>query len=431
MLEPRVTPLAREPIASDSFNSDTSTRLTTVPSAPAPPLGFRSHVKNISQQSSVFLAGTVFTTLAAYFFKVYLARVLGAEALGIYALGMTVVGMAGVVAGAGLPQAATRFVAAYSATGDSRRLGRFLWSALTLLLSANLVVGILVLLLRSWIAQRLYHTPALASYMRYFVIIMVSGAVTAFLGQALAGFKDVTRRTIITSFVGQSLTMACTIALLSLGFGFRGYLIAQIVSAFIVLVLLGRAAWQLTPRPARVPSIGRPILEREIVSFSMALFAVQGLEFSLGQTDRVILGIYLNAREVGIYSIAAALVAFVTLVLQSANQIFSPTIAELHARGEIQLLARLFRSLVKWTLGLTIPLAAVMILFAPSIMGMFGPELRRRICGLPTAYVRKSTETVASSVCHGGYADCPQSALDPVLWIARCRCGWRYDRRGY
>jgi O-antigen/teichoic acid export membrane protein len=106
----------------------------------------------------------------------------------------------------------------------------------------------------------------------------------------------------------------------------------------------------------------------------MALFAVQVLEFCLGQTDRVILGIYLNAREVGIYSIAAALVAFVTLALQSANQIFSPTIAELHARGELQLLARLFRSLVKWTLGLTIPLAAMMILFAPSIMGMFGPE---------------------------------------------------------
>jgi Na+-driven multidrug efflux pump len=157
---------------------------------------------------------------------------------------MTVVGLASVVAAAGLPQAATRFVALIVATGDSRRLGRFLRSALTLLLSANLLVGILVLLLKSWIAQRLYHTPALASYMRYFVIIMVSGALTAFLGQALAGYKDVTRRTITTSFVGQSLTMACTIALLTLGFGFRGYLIAQIVSALIVLVLLGRAAWQ-------------------------------------------------------------------------------------------------------------------------------------------------------------------------------------------
>ena len=322
----------------------------------------------------MFLIGTVFTTLAGYFFKIYLARVLGAEALGIYALGMTVVGLAGVVAAAGLPQAATRFVAAYSATGEFRRLGRFLWSGIAVLLIANLLVGMVVLLLKSWVAQRLYHTPALSSYLHFFVIIMVSGALTSFLGQALAGYKDVTRRTIITSFVGQSVTMAVTIALLTLGFGFKGYLIAQIVSAFAVLFLLGRATWKLTPQSARQPAIGLPLLEREIVSFSMVLFGVQGLEFCLGQTDKVVLGIYLNAREVGIYSIALALVGIVPLALQSVNQIFSPTIAELHARGELELLARLFRSLVKWTLGLTLPVAAVMIIFAPSIMGMFGPD---------------------------------------------------------
>ena len=60
--------------------------MTTPPIATAPPSDFRRHVRNISQQSSVFLIGTLFTTAAGYFFKVYLARVLGAEALGIYAL---------------------------------------------------------------------------------------------------------------------------------------------------------------------------------------------------------------------------------------------------------------------------------------------------------------------------------------------------------
>jgi O-antigen/teichoic acid export membrane protein len=322
----------------------------------------------------VFLLGTVFTTVAGYFFKIYLARSLGAEALGVYALGMTVVGLAGVVAAAGLPQAASRFVAVYSATGESRKLGRFLWSALTVLLAANLLVGILVLLLQSWIAQRLYHTPALASYLRFFVVIMVSGALTAFLGQALAGYKDVARRTIITSFIGQSLTMAFTIALLTLGFGFKGYLIAQIVSALVVLVLMGRAVWQLTPQPARAPSVGRPLLEREIVSFSMVLFAVQGLEFLTTQSDKVMLGIFLNAREVGIYSIATALVAFVSIFLQSTNQIFAPTIAELHASRQNELLLSLYQTLTKWVLGFTMPLAFVIMIFARPLMEIFGRE---------------------------------------------------------
>src|SRR6266851_6352423 len=83
---------------------------------------FRQHMGRISRQSTMFFAGTMFTTAAAYFFKVYLARVLGAEALGIYALGITVVGLAGVLTAGGLPQAANRFVAVYSATSQPVKL---------------------------------------------------------------------------------------------------------------------------------------------------------------------------------------------------------------------------------------------------------------------------------------------------------------------
>ena len=348
--------------------------MTTPPIATTPPSGFGRHIKNISHQSSVFLLGTLFSTAAGYFFKIYLARVLGAEALGIYALGMTVVSLAGIVAAVGLPQTASRFVAVYSATGESRRLGRFLWSAVAVLVVSNLLVGILLLVVKPWIARRLYHTPALATCMHFFVLIMLTGALTSFLGQALAGFKDVARRTVITSFIGQTLTMAVAIVLISAGFGLKGYLAAQVASAFAVVFLLGRTVWKLTPQGARLPSLGRPILEPEVISFSMVLFAVQGLEFFTSQSDKVLLGIYLNAREVGIYSIATALIAFVPLALQSVNQIFSPTIADLHTRGDIKLLAQLFRSLVKWTLGLTLPLAVVIILFARRIMGMFGAD---------------------------------------------------------
>ena len=66
------------------------------------------------------------------------------------------------------------------------------------------------------------------------------------------------------------------------------------------------------------------------------------------------------------------LVAFVPVALQSVNQIFSPTIADLHARGEHALLGRLFQTLAKWVFGLTLPLAFVMIIFSKPLMRLFG-----------------------------------------------------------
>jgi len=335
---------------------------------------FRQQMGHISRQSSVFFVGTIFTAAAGYLFKVYLARVLGAEALGIYALGMTIVAFLGVFNALGLPQSAVRFVAAYCATGKMELLRGFLGRGFLVLLASNLLLGSAVLVVGPWIAVHLYHTPALSPYLRLFALIMILGALTTFLAQVLTGYKDVARRTVITSFIGNPATIIFTLSLVSLGFSLWGYIFAQVCSALVVLGLLLVAVWKLTPQAARSFSAGLPLLEREVISFSAVAFGVCFLEFLIAQADRVLIGFYLDAREVGIYAVAGALVTFVPIILQSVNQIFSPTIADLHARQQHELLGRIFQTLTKWILGLTIPLAAVMMLFAAPLMRIFGHD---------------------------------------------------------
>jgi O-antigen/teichoic acid export membrane protein len=335
---------------------------------------FRLHIGRISRQSLVFFAGTIFTAGAGYLFKVYLARVLGAEALGIYALGMTIIGLLGVINGLGLPQAAVRFVSAYTATGRFDLLRGFLARGAGLLLASNLFVVGAVLLAGPWIAVRFYHTPELKAYLGLFALIVFFGAVTTFLGQVLAGYKDVTRRTVIINFVGIPVTMILAVAAISRGLGLWGYISAQVGGAMVVCILLGVSVWRLTPRAARSTFARLPPLEIQVVSFSGAALGVGFLEFAIGQTDKVLIGFYLSARALGIYAVAAAMVAFVPIVLQSVNQIFSPTIADLYARGQIQLLERIFQTLTKWILASTIPLAVAMIVFASSLMGIFGRD---------------------------------------------------------
>lgn len=375
---------------------------STDPGSPAskPPADFLEHVHSISRQSSVFLLGTLFTVAAGYMFKIYLARTLGAEALGIYTLGMTAGGLVSIVGAAGVPQTASRFVAIYASAGQTRKLSRFLWFGALTLLVTNGLVGCLMVAGRRWIAYRLYHTPVLAGYMHFFAAIMVLGALTTFLGHALAGYKDVARRTVITNFIGTPATMVVSVALLTMGLGLWGYLAAQVISAVLVLGLLARAVWRLTPKTASQPqpamdAAGSPFFEKEVVSFAAVLLGMQALEFLSGQSDRIMLGIYLNAREVGIYSVAASMVAFVGLFLQSINQIFAPTIAELFSKGEHDLLLRLYQTLTKWSLGLTIPLALGIMIFAKPLMGIFGPDFRE---GWPVLAVATVGQLVSCGV---------------------------------
>jgi O-antigen/teichoic acid export membrane protein len=333
---------------------------------------FHRRMASISRQSAVYFGGTILTTAAGFFFKIFLARTLGAEALGIYALGMTIVGLLGLFNALGLPTAATRFVAAYCARGEFSRLGTFLRGSLSLLAVCNVLLGLLLLVFGPWVAIHFYHLPALSSYLWAFGLIMFFGVLNTFLGQVMAGYHDVARRTVITHFLGSPVNILFAVILISIGFRLYGYLAAQVGSAFLVFVLLLWSVWKMTPGEVWTLGSIAPV-EREVVTFSAAAFGTAGLEFILAQGDKILLGRYLDVRQVGIYAVAMAVVGFVPIALQSVNQIFSPTISELHATGNHSMLQLLYATLTKWVLVLTIPLALTMIVFARPLMEMFGP----------------------------------------------------------
>src|SRR5208282_535864 len=335
---------------------------------------FQTQMGQISRHSAVFFVGTIFRIGAGYLFKVYLARTLGPEPLGIYALGMTIVGFLGVFNGLGLPQAAVRFVAHYTASGKTEQLRQFLVSATGLILAANVALGLTVLGVGPWVAAHFYHTPALTPYLKFFALIMMLGALSTFFAKVLQGYKEVSRLTVITDFVGTPLTILASGVLITWGAGLRGYVVAQVISAAAVLALLLRLVWKLTPPAARPlqSKVWRP--ESQVLSFSATVLGIGLLDFLAGQSDRILIGFYMNARNLGIYAVASAVVAYIPIALQSVNQIFSSTIADLHTRGERQLLGRLYQTLTRWVLAFTLPLAVVIMVFARPLMRIFGAD---------------------------------------------------------
>ena len=337
---------------------------------------FHRNLGDITRQSAVYFLGTIFTLATGYFVKIYVARVLGAKLLGIYALGITVVSFMQLFAGLGLPRTAARYVAVYSATGQMPKLRAFLSKSLAVLFILNLGFAVGMLWSGKWIALHFYRIPELARYMPLFAVIMFLGSLSSFYIQVMAGFKGVARRILITNFVGSPVVMIFTVILLSLGLRLWGYLAAHVVSAALIVVMLAVAAWRRTPAAARFSREPLPPLDREVISFSAASFGMNAITFLSGQADKILLGLYLSARPVGIYVLALTLASFVPILLQSVNQIFGPIVADLHAKNSRETLGRLFQTLTKWILGLTLPLAQVVIIFAPQLMRLMGSEFQ-------------------------------------------------------
>lgn len=335
---------------------------------------FRSNMGQISRQSLIFFLGTLFTMAASYCVKIYVARVLGAELLGVYALGLTLVGLTQLVGMLGLHSTAGRYVAVYKATGKFDELRGFLTRSVATVSVLNLGFSVGLLFCGAWLAQHLYHSAQLSRYIPYFAVLAFVGALNIFYAQVLAGYKDVGKRTVITNFIGTSLTIALTVSLLMLGTGMRGYLWAQIISAVIVVLLLIAVAHKLTPKLARFSWRPLPAFDPEIKAFAAAAFGMNVLDFLAAQADKIMLGFFLNPRLVGIYVVASTVSAFIPIILQSVNQIFAPVIADLHAKGRTEVLEKLFQTLTKWVIALSFPLACVLTIFSLPVMRIFGPD---------------------------------------------------------
>jgi O-antigen/teichoic acid export membrane protein len=335
---------------------------------------FRQHMGKVTSHSAVFFLGTIFNALAAYGFKIYLAHTLGARLLGIYALGMTIVGITSIFNTLGISQASVRFVSSYTATQRYDLLRAFLARGISLLLLCNGILAIAMLLVGPRIAVHFYHTPELAGYISWFTWIMVIGVFTTFFSHVLGGYKDVARRTVINYFIGTPTTILLTVLFVSAGLGLKGYIAAQILAGCLVLMLLGSLVWRLTPKPARSFSGGLAPVDKETVSVATTTLGLALLGFAMNQTEIVALGRYRGPHELGVYALASAIVVFVCIVLTSVNQIFGPTIADLFAREEHDLLSRMYHTLTKWIFGLTLPLAVMIIIFSHPIMRIFGHD---------------------------------------------------------
>lgn len=363
-------------------------------------LEFSRTLGQISRHSAVFFAGTLFTLAAGYLVKIYVARVLGAEQLGVYALGMTLVSLTQLFGTLGLQGTAARYVAVYSATAKWDELRGFLTRSVGIVLSLNLALALGLIFSGGWIGRNLYHAPDLAQYMPLFAGLAVLGALNVFYCQVLAGFKEITKRTVITNFVGSPLVIALTVLLLALGTGMWGYLAAQVISNVAVVALLVVVAWQLTPPAARFSFAALPPVDSEIKSFTAAVFGMNVVDFLASQADKILLGLYLNARVLGIYVLASTLSAFIPIILQSVNQIFAPVIADLHAQGRQDVLQKLFQTLTKWIVALTLPLGCVIIIFAIPLMRIFGPDFE---AGWPVLVIGAIGQLVNCSVGSVGY----------------------------
>lgn len=261
--------------------------------------------RSIAANAALSLAGQLSGALFTAGLTIFLTRKLGSHGYGILSLALGVGGLALLPSDFGVSYSLTRFVADHRT--ERSRLQAVLADALRLKVAAAVTVAALLFGLASPIAGA-YHLPVLAWPIRAIAIalfgqsMMMTNTVFVSLGRVDLQFRTV----LVESAVQCTAAIGLVVAGVGVTGAAFGWAIGYVTGAAMAILLLVRTLGsEILPR---TPRLG--VEARRIGTYAGVLLIVEGTYTIFNQVDVLIIGAYLGASSVGIFSAPVQLVAF-------------------------------------------------------------------------------------------------------------------------
>jgi O-antigen/teichoic acid export membrane protein len=279
--------------------------------------------------------------------------------------------LGGITARFGLDEAVMRFVSYRQGKGELKEAKGVLLAGLKGVVLISLPAVAVVIFLAPFLAERVFSKPEshrLISIVAFSLLIFSPTCVllSAIQGAGLLRLRVAAQK---IAFPAAQVVML-TVALIA-GWGMNGVIGAH----FLGLVAMAAVAWTVGWRGlSRV--IGRaaaPFRLKSLFSVATPLAFAEVSNFVVLWTDILMLGIMSTNEQAGIYGVAMRLASLVWLPLHAGNQMFSPMIAGLHARGETEGLEEMFQLTARWVLLASLPIFVFVGAARGFLLSLFGP----------------------------------------------------------
>jgi O-antigen/teichoic acid export membrane protein len=318
--------------------------------------------------------GLVVAILATFATQVLITRVQGAAAFGVVTLATQGALVLGYFSRVGMDMAAVRRVAIDVGRGERARVRAIVSRAAVIAAVASLAVAAVVLVSAEQLARAFARDEvgaAADAFRAGALAIPFVALVQVYLG-GTRGLK-VMRHTLFVFWMGQPLAWMALILV--------GWLAARSVG---ITALAYSASWLLASAAAawlwhrETRGFGRdapgPGEVRELLRYGTPRAPAALFSQLLFWTDLFVLAAYAPATETGVYAASARAAQVILLFIISVSLMFSPFVADLHARGERERLDRLFKQITRWTMAATLPLFIVLAVAPGSALRLFGSE---------------------------------------------------------
>lgn len=323
-------------------------------------------------QTLYVLLGNLFPLLISWPLQVYVSQVLGAEGIGTYALIEGSIGAAGVLLGLGIGNTAVRFLPAHLRLGEFGLAKGLIRQGLLLLSIIGGVGFFAVLVSLNWVE---YLWSALALY-RWEIGVMALfiplSLCSFFLQQCLRGMNAIGPMIFGTMILQIVLRAVAVLALLSIGWQLRGYIVANLFAAAC------GALWLSAVVLRRMRSFDETRAATKILAewrrYAMICYSESLVGALASALEQLILGFWMGPASVGVLSVARQLRQLPERFNQMLLMTGAPMLSAAHGYSNSAERQYLYNAMTRWSVIASLPLILFLLFFGRELLALYGSE---------------------------------------------------------
>ncbi len=320
---------------------------------------------------AVFLKGIA--ALLGVLLGILLARSLGAEDVGVFYLALAVVSIGCNIGRYGVDTALLRLVSASADEGDWGRVKALYWSGLWIVVCVSLIVMIVMIAASSFFATVIFKESELSGPIQIMALSIPIFVLINVHAELLKARRYISKA-IITQSVLFPLLAGLLVIILSRFLGINGVAIAYVL-AYLFVLGVGVYFWRSVMVRHVPQSLSTYRTQSKILlKTGFTLLLISLLNVVVDTSDTLMIGMFLDSSDVGLYGVALRLSTVSSMLLVVVNSVFASDISSLWESGEHKKLQSLVRTVTVAMLVAALALIAGFIIFSDVLLGLFGRE---------------------------------------------------------
>lgn len=331
-------------------------------------MGIDDSLKNVAKGAGILFIGMAIGNILGLIEQILYGRILGPENYGLFNLGLTLIMLLIPFTTFGLPSALLQFIPHNLAINRNEKVVGALKFSFTIFLIASIFMSLTLFFLSNLIAITIFHNGGLENVIKIFSIALPFVTIYLCSMNVTQAFKEAKYPAIFNNVLlkATEIVIFCIVAFL-FGYKLGGALLGYLMGAIIVFIAYAYVIWEKILPSLHYEKIDTKI-KKELFSIGLPLFFTGFTYLFMQYTDKILLGIYMTATDVGIFTAAVSIASLTLFILPSFEYIFLPTVAEFYGKKEFDNISKLFKAVSKWVFLLILPVVIYLIFYSQDVI---------------------------------------------------------------